>query len=59
MFKYYATLRGQARSQHACAPVSLNGRAGLVVSGGRGNGSSVEFWDMQTDKVSERAAKRC
>ena len=29
----------------------------MVVSGGRGNGSSVEFWDMQTDKVSQRLGR--
>ena len=35
--QWYSVARlGGARSHHACAPVSLNGRAGVVVSGGRG-----------------------
>lgn len=43
----------QARRHHACNAITLNGRPGVVVSGGLGgNSSSVEFWDMKTNKVS-------
>jgi len=42
------------RSQHGCTSVTLNGRPGVVVSGGedtnRFNTSSVEFFDMNTHK---------
>ena len=42
------------RSQHGCNSVTLNGRPGVVVSGGvdtnRFNTSSVEFFDMRTHK---------
>ena len=42
----------QARLQHACTPVNLNGRPGVVVSGGAGGAnSSVEFWDLKTNKA--------
>ena len=36
--QWYSVARlGGPRSHHACAPISLNGRAGVVVSGGRGD----------------------
>ena len=42
----------EGRSKHACVKASINGRPGLVVSGGRGransNLTSVEFFDAQT-----------
>ena len=44
-----------ARSSHGCTPVTLNGRAGVVVSGGwngdRTNTTdSVEFFDINTHR---------
>ena len=46
----------QSRLQHACTPVTLNGRPGVVVSGGNSgrnnNTDTVEFWDNNTNKVS-------
>ena len=41
----------EARQQHACSPVTLNGRPGVVVSGGNNNTDTVEFWDSNTNKV--------
>jgi len=42
------------RSRHGCTSVSLNGRRGVVVSGGvdqnNSNTTSVEFYDMRTNK---------
>jgi len=42
------------RAQHGCTSVTLNGRPGVVVSGGidnnRFNTSSVEFFDMNTHR---------
>merc|ERR1712117_484131 len=42
------------RTKHGCTSVTLNGRPGVVVSGGidtnRGNTSSVEFFDMNTHR---------
>ena len=42
------------RTQHSCSSVTLNGRPGVVVSGGRDtrgvNNPSVEFFDMNTNK---------
>ena len=42
------------RRQHGCTSVTLNGRPGVVVSGGLDNNnfntSSVEFFDMKTNK---------
>ena len=42
------------RTNHGCTSVTLNGRPGVVVSGGvdtnRGNTSSVEFFDMNTHR---------
>jgi len=42
------------RTQHACSSVTLNGRPGVVVSGGvdgnRFNTSTVEFFDMNTHR---------
>eukprot|EP00092_Neocalanus_flemingeri_P011987 GFUD01012924.1.p1 GENE.GFUD01012924.1~~GFUD01012924.1.p1 ORF type:complete len:559 (-),score=123.56 GFUD01012924.1:109-1755(-) len=42
------------RAQHGCTSVTLNGRPGVVVSGGvdanRFNTSSVEFFDMKTHR---------
>ena len=42
------------RTKHGCTSVTLNGRPGVVVSGGidtnRGNTSSVEFFDMHTHR---------
>jgi len=42
------------RTRHGCTSVTLNGRPGVVVSGGidtnRGNTSSVEFFDMNTHR---------
>ena len=46
----------QSRLGHACSPVTLNGRPGVVVSGGNSgrdnNTDTVEFWDSKTNKVS-------
>ena len=44
-----------ARSQHGCTPVTLNGRDGVVVSGGwnmdrTNNTNSVEFFDINTHR---------
>ena len=42
------------RTQHSCISLTLNGRPGVVVSGGRDtrgvNNPSVEFFDMNTNK---------
>lgn len=42
------------RTQHSCTSITLNGRPGVVVSGGmdtnRSNNPSVEFFDMNTNK---------
>jgi len=53
--KWYSVARMiHPRSQHGCMSVTLNGRPGLVVSGGVDNNnfntSSVEFFDMRTNK---------
>ena len=45
----------QARSRHGCTPVTLNGRAGVVVSGGwnidrTNNTDTVEFFDINTHR---------
>ena len=44
-----------ARTMHGCTPITLNGRPGVVVSGGwnqdRTNATtSVEFFDMNTHR---------
>ena len=51
--KWYSLTRMQVpRRNHACAKVTLNGRPGLVVSGGMSgtnmNMTSVEFYDVGT-----------
>ena len=51
--KWYSLTRMQVpRRGHACTKVTLNGRPGLVVSGGMSESSrnltSVEFYDAQT-----------
>ena len=51
---YSVSPMNQPRSQHGCTSVTLNGRPGVVVSGGIDNNnfntSSVEFFDMNTNK---------
>jgi len=51
--KWYSMNRlTTGRRKHACVKASINGRPGLVVSGGRGRGNSnmtsVEFFDSRT-----------
>jgi len=49
---YSLNVMNHGRSNHACIKTTLNGRAGLIVSGGSGLGnsslSSVEFYDAKT-----------
>merc|ERR1711915_186215 len=44
----------QPRSQHSCSSITLNGRPGVVVSGGvdrnRVKSNTVEFFDINTNK---------
>ena len=51
---YSVSPMNHPRAQHGCNSVTLNGRPGVVVSGGvdsnRFNTSSVEFFDMNTNK---------
>ena len=49
----------ESRLQAACTALTLNGRPGVVVSGGAGsNSSSVEFWDMKTNKVQTQTSSQ-
>ena len=51
---YSVSPMNHPRSQHGCTSVTLNGRRGVVVSGGvdtnNFNTTSVEFYDMRTNK---------
>ena len=47
--KWYSLTRMlEPRKNHACTKLTLNGRPGLVVSGGNLNSTSVEFYDVSS-----------